>query len=212
VFSNPVTLAADQSGEGSSGSAELTIPHIPMDVLVQGLVVLAAVSIAMYISLTVHELGHGIALRLYGHKVESFKVNSVLGLFPNFGVTYEDINLEADVGLRAALHVAVGGVTLNLLSAALIGPLWYLGFGTIPDVSSAGFIHIFLSVLVALDLVSVLQIIPLGGTDGDHFQRHLLHAAAERFGVENSPLAAYHASRVLIYGILVAIIAGVVLG
>jgi hypothetical protein len=173
---------------------------------------LVVVSASLYVATVLHELGHGIAYRLYGHRVERFQISAFLGLFPLAGFTEPDVEPSGDRGLRAALHVTVGGITFNILSSLLAVPVL---IATLPPgglSGSSGFVFNAAMLFFGVNVLSVGNIFPFPGADGDHLQHHVLQVLADRLGIEDSVTVAHYASRTVFYGFLTAFVYGVISG
>jgi ribosomal protein L18 len=200
---------AESSASSSLPKVDLAMPTITLEeaIAVGGLI--AAVSLANYVSLIIHELGHGIGYYLHGHQVEEFSVSAIAGLIPTHGFTRGDVNVHANRALRAALHTTVGGVTLNALAASILAPVWYLAGAPGIESEFNGFLSLTITFLFGVNAASILNVVPVPGTDGDHFQQHFLQFLAERAGIENSLTVATYGSKTVFYGFLAAFLIGV---
>lgn len=133
-------------------------------------------SLALFVSVAIHEMGHVIATRLHGHDIEEAKIDLFLGLFASAGWAVHDVDPNEDRSLRAALHIDTGGVTATTLVGILGLPA--LAYYVLMDwaVPLAPFVATFYISVVW----SILQAVPAGGSDGDHFQRDVLRALGDR--------------------------------
>jgi len=194
----------------NSGSEEVALSHISPDLALAIVTVVVAFCISLWISVSLHELGHGLAYRLHGHDVDQFAIIAFLGVFPNMGLTSPDVDVTGETGLRPALQTAAGGLALNTLAAVPVGVFWLVAYGSVPSIHG-GFTAWFATSFLVVSAVSIVNVLPVGGSDGDHFQRYIAHAFAERLGVDQSFLVAFYATQTLVYGLLLAIGIGVVL-
>lgn len=86
-----------------------------------------------------------------------------------------------------------------------------LGFGSgMMLLAESGVATMIVGSLFVFNAFGIVNAIPMGGSDGDHFQQHLFHALAEYLGFQNSPKIAHHATNVVKYGIALAVFIGVV--
>ncbi|MDJ0756474.1 MAG: hypothetical protein QNJ45_23275 [Ardenticatenaceae bacterium] len=152
--------------------------------------------IAVFVSILIHELGHSLAMRLYG--VDSY---IVLHGFGGLAIPTFSRRGRGDLSPAQQVFISFAGPLAGFLLAGLIlavvavfGGListgWLLGFIPVPNAFLPGggslingAIRLFLWVNVFWGLINLVPVFPL---DGGQIARHILSSADPWNGMRNS--------------------------
>ena len=150
-------------------------------------------TLAVFLSVLIHELGHAFAMRYYG--MDAYIVLYGLGglAVPRLGVSSRGLRTVPQIIISAAgplTEMAVAyAIVLGLMAAGIAVAfdrppfVWFPIIGDFGHERLRQFVHFFLWTSIVWGSINLLPVYPL---DGGHISRELFMAARPRRGLEQS--------------------------
>lgn len=207
VFSTPSNLGSLSESSGSGSEQEVTV-EVVLAAAETALVLVGTfvvpILLAAVVTAILHELGHGIALRVHDHDIEQFEISFLGG-----GTTEVELSDHGDRSLRPAIHLDSAGMAMNYLTAlAFVPVVSVVGVaGFLAWVDQGGVLAVIAWVPI-MSLASVINLVPAGGSDGHLFQTHLAVWVSERLSRPVDPVVAYRVTGLLTKGAVVLLAVG----